>query len=120
MIDDAGLRERPRYAVSERLRRRRLDLGLTQQELAGRLATVGVTTSNKALSGLEHGVGLDVAKLPGLALALDCSVTFLLGLTDNPHRWEPDVGQAPEPPAAGRNHPAILGPDVPNFRAGAR
>lgn len=126
MSDGPGVRERLRYAVSERLRQRRRDLGLTQQELAARLDAVGVRTTNKALSGLEHGVGLDVAKLPGLAFALDCSVTFLLGLTDDPSRWEPDVGLLPRPavakarPMSEPTHPSILGPDVPDLYAGTR
>ena len=55
-----------------------------------RLARVGVVTTNRALSSLEHGAGLDVAKLPELAHVLDCTVTYLVGLTDDPHSWEPD------------------------------
>jgi transcriptional regulator with XRE-family HTH domain len=84
--------------VSERLRERRRDLGLTQKEVVSRLRRIGVDTTNKALSSLEHGAGLDVAKLPELACALDCTLTYLLGLTDAPERWQPDPGQWPEPP----------------------
>jgi hypothetical protein len=29
-----------------------------------------------------------------LAAALDCTVTYLIGLTDEPHRWEPDPPSA--------------------------
>jgi transcriptional regulator with XRE-family HTH domain len=75
--------------VSQRLRERRRTLGLTQKQVISRLARLGVLSTNKALSSLEHGSGLDVAKLPELAAALDCSVTWLLGLTDDPHSWEP-------------------------------
>lgn len=82
--------------LAQRLRDRRAELGLTQQQVVGRLARCGVRTTNRALSGLEHGAGVDVAKLPELASALDCTVTYLIGLTDDPHRWEPDV-RAPEP-----------------------
>ena len=70
--------------VSERLRERRRNLGLTQKEVVSRLRRIGVETTNKALSSLEHGAGLDVAKLPELAAALDCTLTYLLGLTDDP------------------------------------
>ena len=84
--------------VSERLRERRRDLGLTQKEVVSRLRRIGVDTTNKALSSLEHGAGLDVAKLPELACALDCTLTYLLGLTDDPDQWQPDSGQWPESP----------------------
>ena len=80
--------------VSQRLRERRRTLGLTQKQVISRLARLGVLSTNKALSSLEHGSGLDVAKLPELAAALDCSVTWLLGLTDDPHSWEP-AGRRP-------------------------
>jgi len=80
--------------VSQRLRERRRALGLPQKQVISRLARLGVLSTNKALSSLEHGSGLDVAKLPELAVALDCSVTWLLGLTDDPHSWEP-AGRRP-------------------------
>ena len=77
--------------VSERLRARRRELGLTQKEVVARLRGMGVLTTNKALSALEHGAGLDVAKLPELARALECTLTWLVGLTDSCQRWEPDA-----------------------------
>ena len=76
--------------ISERLRMRRRELGLTQKEVVARLRRIGVLTTNKALSSLEHGAGLDVCKLPEIARALDCSLTYLVGLTEDPQRWEPD------------------------------
>lgn len=79
-----------RRMVTQRLRERRRQLGLTQKQVVSRLAKLGVLTTNKALSSLEHGAGLDVAKLPDLARALECTVTYLLGLTADPCRWEPD------------------------------
>ena len=92
--------------VSQRLRERRRTLGLTQKQVISRLARLGVLSTNKALSSLEHGSGLDVAKLPELAAALDCSVTWLLGLNDDPHSWEP-AGRRPTagPRSAGRSTP---------------
>jgi transcriptional regulator with XRE-family HTH domain len=83
--------------ITQRLRRRRDDLGLTQKQIVTRLARCGLQTTNRALSSLEHGSGLDVAKLPELAVALDCTVTYLIGLTDDPHRWEPDQPAALPP-----------------------
>ncbi|MDQ1739853.1 MAG: hypothetical protein QOE53_1505 [Pseudonocardiales bacterium] len=99
--------------ITQRLRQRRDDLGLTQKQIVTRLARCGLQTTNRALSSLEHGAGLDVAKLPELAIALDCTVTYLLGLTDDPHSWlpaetavEPAFGQAPSRPAPVPAEPA--------------
>jgi hypothetical protein len=94
--------------ITQRLRQRRDDLGLTQKQIVTRLARCGLLTTNRALSSLEHGSGLDVAKLPELAIALDCTVSYLIGLTDDPHSWQPDppstlpVGQQADRPPAGR------------------
>lgn len=100
--------------VSERLRERRRDLGLTQKEVVSRLRRIGVDTTNKALSSLEHGAGLDVAKLPELAAALECTLTYLLGLTDDPGSWQPDPDHWPQP---GRSGPGRDGRHVPTVRA---
>lgn len=91
-MDDAFADSWPgrQLLITQRLRRRRADLELTQKQVVTRLARLGVRTTNRALSSLEHGAGIDVAKLPELAAALDCTVTYLIGLTDEPHRWEPD------------------------------
>lgn len=86
--------------VSQRLRLRRRALGLTQKQVVSRLARLGVMTTNKAVSSLEHGTGLDLAKLPELAQVLDCSVTWLLGLTEDPGSWSPDTAAYPRPEAA--------------------
>lgn len=106
--------------VTQRLRERRRALGFTQRQVVSRLATLGVHTTNKALSCLEHGTGLDVAKLPELATALDCTTTYLLGLTTDPHRWHPDeTSQVPHDAEPSETHtpdgygPHILGPNVP-------
>lgn len=80
--------------VTSRLRDRRHALGLTQKQVVRRLAALGVGCTNKAVSSLEHGTGIDVGKLPELAAALDCTVTYLLGLTDDPHSWQPDGSAA--------------------------
>ncbi len=72
------------------MRERRLAQGLTQREVVGRLETRGVRTTNRALSTMENGRGLDLGLLPELAEALDCTITYLLGLADDPHAWRPD------------------------------
>ena len=94
--------------VCHRLRHRRDELGLTQKQVVTRLGRVGVMTTNRALSSLEHGAGLDIAKLPELAHVLDCTVTYLIGLTDDPHSWTPGCGRriedvAPRPHANARH-----------------
>src|SRR5512138_2211424 len=106
--------------VSHRLRARRQQLGLTQKQLVSRLARRGIRTTNKTLSSFEHGAGVDVVRLPELAVALECTVTYLLGLTEDPARWEPDRHPTTRPAVlnspgvAGRpDSHWILGPDVP-------
>ncbi|MEP7179574.1 MAG: helix-turn-helix transcriptional regulator [Pseudonocardiales bacterium] len=106
--------------ITQRLRQRRLELGLTQKQVVDRLGLHGLRTTNRTLSSLEHGAGLEVAKLPALAEALDCTVTYLVALTDDPHRWEPDraAESPPRPAHAAGNIPGapsslILGDDVP-------
>ena len=102
--DDNGAHRH--LVVSERLRRRRRELGLTQKEVVVRLRRFGVNTNNKAVSSLEHGAGLDLCKLPEVARALDCTLTYLVGLTDDPARWEPDdtmwTGTVPADPRRSR------------------
>ena len=103
--------------VSERLRTRRRELGLTQKEVVARLRRLGVATTNKALSSLEHGAGLDVCKLPEIARALDCTLTYLVGLTDDPASWEPDdttwTGAVPTPPPEPARTERVQGADLP-------
>jgi transcriptional regulator with XRE-family HTH domain len=111
--------------VTHRLRARRIQLGLTQKQVVTRLGRRGIRTTNKTLSSFEHGAGVDVVRLPELAVALDCTVTYLLGLTEQPTHWEPDHPMLPgpahslQPQAITTHQPApadgnwILGPDVP-------
>ena len=121
-------------AITQRLRQRRDDLGLTQKQIVTRLARCGLQTTNRALSSLEHGAGLDIAKLPELARALDCTVTYLIGLTDDPHRWEPDpaapvrprgehpneIGTPEGAPSRAENGSLILGAYLPDRRLAPR
>lgn len=110
--------------ITRRLRQRRAELGLTQKQVVTRLGRCGLQTTNRAVSSLEHGAGVDVAKLPELAVALDCTITYLIGLTDDPHRWEPDPPPGRQPsrptrdsPPASEAMPAhswILGLEVPD------
>jgi transcriptional regulator with XRE-family HTH domain len=119
-----------------RIRERRLQLGLTQAQVAALLASQGTPLSNQVLSAIENGRGLAVGRLPGLAAVLDCTVTYLIGLTADPRRWEPDrpvqLGNqaaerpvsspppSPVPPpggaaaaSGGQRRIWILGPDPP-------
>lgn len=127
--DELGARRH--HVISERLRERRRALDLTQKEVVARLRRMGVATTNKALSALEHGAGLDVSKLPEIARALDCSLTYLVGLTDDPASWEPDFEHwpgrrsrrtAPAPPSAPPSAPPPVpaSTPAPELRAPAR
>jgi transcriptional regulator with XRE-family HTH domain len=92
--------------ITQRLRHRRVELGLTQKQVVSRLGRAGVHTTNRAVSSLEHGSGVDVAKLPEIARVLECTITYLVGLTDDPHSWQPDpavVGALPN--QAPHSHP---------------
>lgn len=78
------------WVCAQRIRERRRTLGLTQREVAGRLVRLGGRTTNRTLSAMENGRGLDLGLLPELAESLECTVTYLIGLTANPRSWEPD------------------------------
>jgi transcriptional regulator with XRE-family HTH domain len=107
------------------LREQRLSLELTQREVVARLRRRGQQTTNRALSEMENGRGLDLGLLPELAEALGCTVTYLLGLTPDPSAWQPtsDNRFAETPPRqvkqvetvpAQRDHcTGILGAELP-------
>lgn len=117
MSVSAELHRERHWTCARRMSERRHDLGLTQCDVVERLTALGVGATNRSLSAMEHGQGLDIGRLPELATALDCTVTYLLGLTENPHRWPPDDVEALAaddllPPETPRGW--ILGPDVPD------
>jgi transcriptional regulator with XRE-family HTH domain len=132
MVSTAHERNRERHWVcARRLSERRHDLGLTQCEVVDRLIGLGVTATNRTLSAMENGQGVDVGRLPELAIALDCSITYLLGLTSDPHHWTPDdvraaaasKGNGHAPPPGRTRTPWILGPGIPergNANGGGR
>jgi hypothetical protein len=66
--------------------------------------------TNRSISTWENGRGLDFGWLPELAAALDCTVTYLLGMTDDPQRWEPASGAA----ASARAERARTAPTAPD------
>ena len=76
-------------ACAIRIRERRRELGLTQAEVVNRVSQHGSRLSSQALSAIENGRRLAVGRLPDLADALRCTVTYLLGLTDDPGSWQP-------------------------------
>ncbi len=108
------------WVCAKRIRERRLALGLTQREVVARLERRGNQTTNRGLSAMENGRGLDLGLLPELADALGCTTTYLLGLTDDPSAWEPsrpsgnNGTRVPEQlPVPIQNGSGILGPEVP-------
>lgn len=90
------VRER-HWICAQRLRERRRELKLTQVDVAARLCEHGAEMTNRTLSSMENGRGLDLGWLPELAVVLDCTVSYLLGLTDDPRTWTPDAGKAGTP-----------------------
>ena len=94
-----------------RIRERRRELGLTQAEVVERVARYGSRLSNQALSAIENGRRLAVGRLPDLAEALDCTVTYLIGLATDPRSWQPD---RPECAAPSQAPGASKTPDVPH------
>lgn len=85
--------ETPGFLVAWRVRSLRKQLGLKQEEMVRRLAGQGLEISQATYSRIEVGKS-EIVKgsnyLVGLATALDCSVTYLLGLTSKPSKWTPD------------------------------
>lgn len=117
------VRER-HWICAQRLRERRRELKLTQLDVVAKLHGHGAELTNRALSAMENGRGLDLGWLPELATALDCTVSYLLGLTSDPTRWTPDGVARTEPSSSAGPAPSepctwILGPNVPTRRARA-
>jgi transcriptional regulator with XRE-family HTH domain len=75
--------------MGRRIYRRRRELGLTQVDLLARLRDGGLSLTPGAISHIEDR-GVDMAKAPVFALALECTVSFLAGWTDDPDGWEPN------------------------------
>ncbi|MGH8861264.1 MAG: helix-turn-helix domain-containing protein [Jatrophihabitantaceae bacterium] len=111
------------WICARRISERRHGLGLTQNEVVERLAALGVCASNRTLSAMEHGQGVDVGRLPEIAVALDCTITYLLGLSADPREWVPDdltasvTVDVTAPLAQGASSGWILGPDIPDREA---
>lgn len=95
------------WVCARRIRERRLALGLTQREVVGRLQRRGTQVTNRALSAMENGRGPDIGLLPELAGSLECTVTYLLGLAEDPRSWQPDrwTRIAARPPRASNAGP---------------
>jgi transcriptional regulator with XRE-family HTH domain len=102
------------WTCSARLAERRHELGRTQAELATDLTRRGLPSTNRTVSRVEQGQIIDACHLPVYAEVLDCTVTYLVGLTADPHRWTPDdVPEPREPQADAPQHQVwILGPDL--------
>lgn len=67
--------------VGERIRERRLQLGLTQEQLAERLGYADRTSVNKIE---KSGRGFPQHKISRFADALDTTEVYLLGMVDDP------------------------------------
>lgn len=67
--------------IGERIKQRRLELGLSQEELAKRMGN----KSRASVSTVENGKeDLTTDRIRKYANALDCRPAYLMGWTDNP------------------------------------
>ncbi len=67
--------------IGNRIRSRRLELGLTQTELASKLGY----TNKSSIGKIENGNNtVPYKKIAEFADALDTNVSYLMGLDDNP------------------------------------
>lgn len=79
-----------RQLVARRIHDRRIQLGLHPSKNLREGSSNGDTPTDPELTGPERSAGLTAAALPELAAALECTTTFLVGLTDDPMKWSPD------------------------------
>jgi hypothetical protein len=93
------------WVCAQRLRTRRMALGLTQLDVVARLRHRGVEATGRTVSAMENARGMDIGLLPEMAAVLDCTITYLLGLTADPWAWHPgevDAVQLPHVVPDGR------------------
>ncbi len=81
------------YWISIRTRHQRRALDMTQDDVVEALRTDGLEVSPSTYSRLETGkveLAKGAALLVGLSRALRCTITYLVGLTADANKWEPD------------------------------
>ena len=91
-IEQARARRRARRAIQrlgERVFAVRTARDLSQAALAARVSELGVPITQALISRVETGSMTDARTLLGIAAALEASLTYLFGLTDEPESWEP-------------------------------
>lgn len=71
-----------RLSIGERIKRRREELGLTQDEVAKRVGYKSRSSVNK----LELQRDIPSKKIEAFAVALETTPSYLMGWTDNPSR----------------------------------
>lgn len=76
--------------VGDRLGERRAELGWSQVTLAEKVTDRGLRMTQATVSRAESGAGVDEVELIFFHLVLRCTITYLLGLTDDPKKWTPD------------------------------
>lgn len=74
--------------VGERIKKRRLELGLTQEELAKKMGYSGKSSVCKAET---WGDEITTAKVHKFAKALDCSYEYLMGWENDMFYKEPPI-----------------------------
>jgi len=79
--------------IGQRIKARREELGLTQEELAKKVGYASRSSINK----IELSRSLPAKKIELMANALDTSPSFLMGWTDNPNSSLHDNGNTISP-----------------------
>ena len=69
--------------VGDRIKQRRIELDLTQEELAYRIGYASKTSVNKAEKNANE---MSISNLEKYAAALDCDPAYLVGWQDSPRR----------------------------------
>ncbi len=70
-------------SVGERIRKRRLDLGMSQEELATLVGYESKSTINKIESGVNTKRGLNQSKIKAFADALQTTPSYIMGWEDD-------------------------------------
>ena len=67
-------------AIGQRIKQRRIELGMTQEELAHKMGYASKTTINKIENGIND---VTQSKIIAFSKALETSVAYLMGWDDN-------------------------------------
>lgn len=75
-----GVETKNMAAIGQRIKQRRIELGMTQEELAHKMGYASKTTINKIENGIND---VTQSKIIAFSKALETSVSYLMGWDDN-------------------------------------